>query len=61
MTGKLLELLGVVRALVMLVTLVAVGIALNRAGVPAVPLGVVIGLMVLVFLYAPFGAKYRRW
>jgi hypothetical protein len=61
MIQKLLELFGLARLVVMAVTLGAVGAALHEAGAGGTFTGVVLLLLVLAFLYAPFGAKYRRW
>lgn len=61
MISKLIEMLGAVRAAVMTVTLVAVAVAMNRAGFGALPIAVVVGALIAVFVWAPFGAKYRGW
>ena len=58
---QVLKLLGWVRTVVAGVTLLALALALNALGVDVIPLGIVVGALVLVIWRAPFGAKYRRW
>lgn len=60
MVRKVLDLFGVVRAVVIGIVLAAVAAALGAADVP--PLGVVVAVLGLAGLVwkAPFGAKYRK-
>lgn len=58
---RIVDLLGWVRFVVALVTCGAVAVALYTAGVGPVLTACGTGLVALVTVKAPFGAKYRRW
>lgn len=60
MIRKILDLFGVVRTMIMTITLAVVAGAMQAADFSPVFMLIVLGFIVLVFWKAPFGAKFRR-
>jgi hypothetical protein len=61
MLGKLIKTLGVVRAVIVVLTVASLGVALHEMGAAPEVTGGVTLLTGGALVFGPFGAKYRRW